>query len=79
MQQQDSIQLYLDGMPYRDPWFTPHTALYQVNRGSHTVYGVLLDSKRKVIKQSNAVTIYIHYAAIGGSGGGAIPGGGTGQ
>jgi hypothetical protein len=79
LQGQDSIQLYVDGKRYRDPWFTPHTAIYQEERGTHTVYGELLDSHKKVIKTSNTITIYVHFAAVGASGGGAIPGGGTGQ
>ena len=68
LQRGDSIQVYVDGAKYRDPWFSQHAAIYLLNRGTHTVSAVLLDNTGAPLKQSNAVTIYIHYAALGGGG-----------
>jgi hypothetical protein len=70
LQRGDGIQLYVDGAKYRDPWFSQHAAIYLLDRGTHTIYAVLLDNTGAPLKQSNAVTIYIHYAALGGGGGG---------
>jgi hypothetical protein len=66
LQRQDSIQVYVDGVPNRQPWSTPHAAIYQVDRGTHTIYAELLDNSKKVVKRSNTVTVFIHYAALGG-------------
>lgn len=68
LQQRDTIQLYVDGKPYREPWATQHAAIYQVDRGTHTIYAELLDKDRKMLKTSNTVTIFIHYASTNGAG-----------
>jgi hypothetical protein len=66
LQKNDSIQLYVDGKKYREPWFTQHMEIYQVDRGTHTISAELLDGTKVALKTSNTVTIYIHYAALGG-------------
>jgi hypothetical protein len=66
LQKGDSIQLFVDGAKYRDPWFTQHTAIYLLDRGTHTITAELMDDKGQPLKTSNTVTVFIHYAALGG-------------
>jgi hypothetical protein len=67
LQKNDSIQLYVDGVKYREPWFSQHCEIYLLDRGTHTVYAELLDSDGAALKTSNSVTIFIHYHSVGGS------------
>jgi len=64
LQQNDSIQLYVDGVKYREPWNTPHMEIYQLDRGVHTISADLLDDHFKVLMHSNAITIFVHYQHV---------------
>jgi hypothetical protein len=64
LQKGDSVQLYVDGQKYRDPWFSPHLAIYLLDRGSHTLYATLLDEGGHVLKTTSQITIFVHYASI---------------
>jgi hypothetical protein len=68
LQKKDKIQLFLDGVPYGEPQPSVHLRILQVARGTHVIYAVLLDNDNQVLKKSNIVTIYIHYASVGGAG-----------
>lgn len=68
LQKGDSIQLYVDGSPYGARQDTPQLQIEQLDRGTHTVYAVLI-SNSQIVKQTNTITIFIHYASLGGSGG----------
>jgi hypothetical protein len=66
LQLNDTIQLYVDGKKYRDPWATPHLEIYLLDRGQHTVSADLLDDHGIAVLHSNTVTIFVHYHSIGG-------------
>lgn len=60
MQPGDKIQLYLDGSPAGTPTATNYQELGLVERGTHTVYGEIINSAQTGIKRSNTITIYVH-------------------
>ena len=61
----DKIQLYVDGAAVGMPAATTHQTLHNLERGTHTLSAVLLDAGNNALKQTRAVTIFIHYAALG--------------
>lgn len=63
LQPGDAIQVYVDGNPTGPAAKTTSISLGQLNRGVHQVYAVLTDSKSSRLKQSNAITIYVHNAS----------------
>lgn len=62
----DTLQLVLDNKDYGSPTTDQQIYLNQVERGSHTVQARIIDDKGNVIKVSKKITIYIHYASLGG-------------
>lgn len=59
----DKIQLMLDGKPVGTPTATAYQELGIVERGTHTLYAVIVNNKGQNIKQTSTVTIYIHRAS----------------
>lgn len=55
----DKIQLMLDNKPAGTPMSTAYQELGIVDRGTHTLYAVILNSKNEVIKSTPAVTIHV--------------------
>jgi hypothetical protein len=60
----DTIRLFVDGAPVGSPFNNTHLSIKQLDRGTHKIYAVLLDENQSQLKQSNAVTIYVHYASV---------------
>lgn len=60
----DKIQLMLDSKPVGTPSATQYQELGIVDRGTHSLYAVILNSKNEVIKQSSAVTIHVRRNSI---------------
>ena len=60
----DKIQLMLDGKPSGVPTATFYQELGLVERGTHSLSAVILNKADQPIKQSNAVTIYVHRASV---------------
>lgn len=64
LQNGDKVQLMLDGAAYGEAKASTQLTLSQVNRGTHTLYAVLLNPKEVVLQKTNSITLYIHYAAL---------------
>lgn len=64
LQEGDVIQILLDGTPWGAPNATTHFEFPQPNRGVHIISAKLIDKNQIVLKQSNAVRVYIHQAHI---------------
>ncbi len=60
----DKIQLMLDNAPAGTPTSTTYQELANVERGTHTLYAVIVNNKNQVIKKSSSVTIYVHRNSI---------------
>ncbi len=56
----DKVQLYIDGSPVGTPNGTAYQELGLVERGTHTLYGAIMNSQNQPIKRSNNVTLYVH-------------------
>lgn len=59
-----SIQLFMDGVPYKAPQTHSMFALRDVERGEHQIKLVLLNAKGKVIASSKPVTFYMHRTSV---------------
>ena len=58
-----SYQMYLDGEPWFQPFFSQQVYLSNVDRGSHTIQVRLMDSEGSVVGESNSVTFHLHRAS----------------
>jgi hypothetical protein len=67
LQKGDTIQLYLDGTPQQSPASKTNFELSNIERGTHQLSAVLLDENKNTLKQTQTVTIFIHYAHNGAS------------
>lgn len=65
LQEDDSIQLYMDGKPLGPPLRGTHFELNNIDRGTHQLYAELIDDKKNRLKQTNIITIYVHKAHLG--------------
>ena len=61
----DKLQLYVDNQAVGAPQHANVLTLDQPIRGEHTVYVTLINAEGAEIQRSKAVTIFVHYAAIG--------------
>lgn len=59
----DKVQLYLDDKPTGTPNGTGYQELSTIERGTHTLYGKILNRNDQAIKRSNSVTLYVHRAS----------------
>lgn len=65
LQPGDKIQLIVDGKTAGGPIEDLNQlALHDIERGKHQLAVVLVDSSGVIIKQTETITIYIHYSAI---------------
>lgn len=64
LQKGDKLKAYVDGAPYGKESSSNKIDLEQINRGAHQIYVVLMDSNNTILKKSNTVTVFIHYASI---------------
>ncbi len=53
----------IDGKPFRAATTDLNPFLTHVDRGLHQLSAILLDTNQGIIKQSNALTIYIHHTS----------------
>lgn len=60
-----TIQLLLDGVPYKKPQKHSMFSLRGIDRGEHKIKMLLLDEEGKVIASSTSVTFYMHRASVG--------------
>ncbi len=58
-----SYQMYLDGEPWFQPFFSQQVYLSNVNRGSHTIQVRLMNSEGSVVGESGSVTFHLHRAS----------------
>lgn len=58
-----SYQMYLDGMPWFQPFFSQQVYLSNVDRGTHTIQVRLMNSDGAVVGESNTVTFHLHRAS----------------
>lgn len=63
LQKGDKIQAFLDGKPVGDAVASTHLQLKQLDRGTHQINAVLIGDNQANLKQSNSVTVFIHYAS----------------
>lgn len=67
LQTGDKIQIYLDGKPAGPPVESVHVGLAEIERGTHQLSAALVSEDQQTLKQSQTITIYIHYANLGTS------------
>lgn len=60
LKKDDKIQLYVDGKAWGSPQNSTSLNISTLARGTHDIYAVLLDKNQRIIRKSNAVTIYNH-------------------
>lgn len=65
LQPGDKIQLYFDGQRVGEPAAKTGFTLDHPDRGTHQLYATLINSDHAVIKQTQTITIYIRYSALG--------------
>ncbi len=65
LQSGDKIQILIDNTKFGAPQASTSFNFYNLDRGSHTFRAILYNANNEEIKQSNSVTIYIHYAHVG--------------
>lgn len=58
-----SYQMYLDGEPWFQPFFSQQVYLSNVNRGSHSIQVRLMNSEGSVVGESGSVTFHLHRAS----------------
>ncbi len=58
-----SYQMYLDGMPWFQPFFSQQVYLSNVDRGTHTIQVKLMNAEGAVVGESNSVTFHLHRAS----------------
>jgi len=58
-----SYQMFLDGMPWYQPFFSQQVYLSNVDRGTHTIQVKLMNAEGAVVGTSNTVTIHLHRAS----------------
>jgi hypothetical protein len=65
LQTGDKIQVFMDGAAWDQPLETTYFKLTQLDRGTHQIFAVLTDSAQQVLKKTNAITVFVHYANNG--------------
>lgn len=65
LQPGDKIQLLLDGKIQGEPEASSVLMLNNVDRGKHTLQAQVINKAGEVIKSTDTITLYIHYAALG--------------
>jgi hypothetical protein len=65
LQTGDKTQLYVDGKPYGDPAEGSDLTVNQLDRGSHTLSAVIVDTGNLILKSTNTITINVQYARLG--------------
>ena len=58
-----SYQMYLDGLPWYQPFFSQQVYLSNVDRGTHTIQVKLMNAEGEVVGASNTVTFHLHRAS----------------
>lgn len=61
----DKIQAYLDGNRWDQPFPSNILTFTTPERGTHSVYGELLDKNSHPIMRTKSITIYVHQAHLG--------------
>jgi hypothetical protein len=64
LQTGDKIQVFLDDKAIGLPVASTQISIGRLDRGIHTVKGAIIDSNQKILKLSQTITIYVHYAHI---------------
>lgn len=62
LQQDDKIQLFIDGKPLGEPSNNTHINTDITEKGLHEIYGILIDKDKNIVMQSNVITINIREA-----------------
>lgn len=65
LQEGDRVQIHLDGKPWGTPEPSLQISLTDIDRGTHQISAVLLGQNGQILKQTPAITVYIHRAALG--------------
>jgi len=65
LQDNDVIQIYVDGGPAGNALHQTSFALTIPNRGTHILSATLFDKDMKLLMRSNSITIYVHQAHLG--------------
>ncbi len=64
LQPGDAIQLYVDNQPMGRATNNSHPQLSNLERGTHQIVAKLIDSNKRVLRESNSITIYVHRASL---------------
>lgn len=68
LQPGDKIQLYVDGKSFGNPVDSNSLTVTNLDRGQHQLEAKVIDKNGQELISTGSTTIYIHYAALGGSG-----------
>lgn len=64
LQEDDVIQIYLDGNAWGNAQPNTHFEFTAPYRGTHTLFAKILDKNQRILKQTKNITIYVHQAHI---------------
>jgi hypothetical protein len=63
LQNNDKIQIFVDGQPWGPALKSTTFDLPKIDRGTHQIYAVILSDNNEVLKQTTSITIFVHYAS----------------
>jgi len=73
LQKGDRILLFLDNQPQGTPQEALQFTLVHIDRGIHQLRAALTDVNGNILKETPTVTIFVHYASVGGQASNAVP------
>ena len=62
LQENDKIQIYLDGKPWGLAQASTQIDLGRLERGMHQLHAEIIDKEMRFLRKSAVITIYVHYA-----------------
>lgn len=60
----DRIRILVDGVPYQEWQNTTKFFIDDLVRGTHKIQAQLINSHSEIIKSSQGITVYVHYASL---------------
>lgn len=63
LQKGDRVQVLLDSKPFGEPVASTDLQLSLVDRGTHQLSAVIIDTNGTIVKQTPSITIYVHRAS----------------
>lgn len=64
LQKGNKVQFYLDSKPVGPASEQTSITLNHIDRGQHTVSAAIVSEQNSILKQTESITIYVHYGKI---------------